>query len=101
LDEEGLSKPVYESSEGPIPKVRGQGRRYMPAQTVKSGVNVLDSAGSFGMKKSFGMNKGSNVDSKNFKNRDKIEGNFLEDDDEYLSSQGASESGELDPELFR
>jgi hypothetical protein len=68
---------------------------------VKSGVNVLDSAGSFGMKKSFGKKGTTNVDSKTFKNRDKIEGNFLEDDDEYLSSQGASESGELDPELFR
>jgi hypothetical protein len=54
---------------------------------------------------SFGMNplrsiKGNLIgESKNFNKREKIDDNFLEEEDDYQSSK-MSESGEIDPNIF-
>ena len=83
-----IERPVYDSSDGPVPKGgRGQGRG------AKGDVFV--SGDSFGGKKGFGGRSGNGVRGEGQK-REAIGENFLEDDDSEMH-----ESGEIDPRLFR
>jgi hypothetical protein len=111
-DDNTLEKPLYESTEGPIPKNKvfnrrgGGGGGGRDIATGKSGANMLLSGESFGMhplrsKKFDSTNKALGGGSGTYQSREKIADNFLEeeDDDDYTSR--ASESGEIDPTLFR
>ena len=87
IDENDVEKPVYDSSDGPVPKngkaVQGRGK-----------ADVFVSGESFGGRGKFkaGAGRGGRND------RETIGETFLEDDDD---SQLVQESGEIDPRLFK
>lgn len=96
-------KPIYESGEGPVIKGNKKNERktrYDGKAGSGNGVLVGESFGINPLKSGKGALLG---ESKAFDRRDKIQDNFLEEEDELASSQGAisEESGELDPSLFR
>jgi hypothetical protein len=92
-------KPIYESSEGPIPKIRGNGRGKPSTATVgKSGTNVLNSNESFGMNAMKSGGLGGRIQSSHGYLRDTIKDDFLNEDDEdeeMPSIRESAESGEL------
>lgn len=93
-----VEKPIYESSEGPIPKQKNKLRQGNVPKTGKSGANILLSGESFGINPLRSM-KGGIADSKAFEGRQQINENFLEEEEESVTSN-MSESGEIDPKLF-
>lgn len=84
-------KPIYESSEGPIPKPK---IKNIQAITGKSGTNMLNSGESFGM-----MGKGFNAMKSSGGNylRETIKDDFLNenDDEDEIQSIQSAESGEM------
>lgn len=99
VPEGSIDRPIYESTEGPIPKQKAKMRQGSRPKTGKSGANVLLSGESFGVNPLRSI-KGAMVgDSKAFERRQKIDDNFLEEEEDYASSK-MSESGEIDPKLF-
>ena len=89
INEGEIEKPVYDSSEGPVPK----GARGRP----QKGTDVFVSGESFGPSL-IGPRGGKNVDGPRFQKRETIGENFLEEDN---NSSGLEESGEIDPKLFK
>lgn len=89
IDEGEVEKPVYDSSDGPVPKGgRAQGRG-------KSDVFV--SGESFGGRGAAFKGSGAAARNQNAQQRRETIGeNFLEDDE-----SGLDESGEIDPRIFR
>ena len=86
IDDGDVEKPVYDSSDGPVPKGgRAQGRG-------KSDVFV--SGESFGGRGAFKGSAARNPGAQ--QKRETIGENFLEDDESDLD-----ESGEIDPRIFR
>lgn len=90
--EDDLEKPIYDSKEDPIPKVRkignggGRGAGHVFVSGESFGRNPLN-------RSSGGQEKIRNA--RGVPNRDKIDEDFLAEDDEV------QESGELDPSMFR
>jgi hypothetical protein len=85
-------KPIYESSEGPIQKLKKIGQKnQIPGG--KSGSNMLNSG------ESFGMNP-LRSNAKPFQQRHKFDDNLLQEEDDYLSS-ALEESGEIHSSMFK
>lgn len=80
-------KPVYDSSEGPVPK---GGKQVRGGKTA----DVFVSGDSFGARR-----LQAKTNQKQLGKRDTIGENFLEEDDG--ASSGLAESGEIDPRLFK
>ena len=86
-------KPVYESTEGPIPKQR----KKWGGNNRGGKSNVLMSGESFGMNPLRSV-KGNIGESG--KNRQVISDNFLEEDEENEAIRSSAESGEIDPAKY-
>ena len=87
--EDDLEKPIYDSREDPIPKIKNKGQG-------RGASNVFVSGESFGrtpLNQSGGHDKTKNA--RGVSNRDQIDEDFLNEDDDI------QESGELNSEMFR
>lgn len=82
-------KPIYESLEGPIPKIRGGATR--PTKVGKSGTNMINSGESFGFPGRVPA-RPTPMGSSGFM-RDTLRDDFLDENEEEES--GSAEEGEM------
>ena len=85
--EDDLERPIYDSKEDPIPKLKNKGQ-------ARGMGNVFVSGESFGRAPNRASAHDKAKNSRRAANRDQIDEDFLNEDDEI------QESGELNSEMF-